>query len=375
MAQRVGVIGREPLGLENDVALSGLTTLGVGGPAKLFASVASLEALGEVLAWARGQSLAVWVLGGGSNMLVSDRGFDGLVVRLSANRIDFEGANVRADAGASFDDLVAASALRGLAGLECLSGIPGLVGAVPIQNVGAYGQEVSEVISDVVAIDRATGERVVFTAEACRFSYRDSVFKREMRDRYVIGSVTFSLRPGGAPSLRYPELGRHFAASGASEPSLSEVRSAVIALRRSKSMVLDPLDENWRSAGSFFTNPIVVAGEVEHVVERARRLGVIGEGESMPAFAAGEGRTKLSAGWLIERAGFAKGTSRGSVGLSTRHALAIVNRGGARASEIVAFAREIRDGVLAAFGVRLVPEPELVGFEAGELGDLIIASP
>ena len=328
------------LSLLEDVPLAPRTTLSAGGPARWLCEARSEDEIRAALSWAGERALPTLVLGGGSNLLVADAGFPGLVIRVRvagvASRPGPDGAAlVEAGAGEPWDALVDRSVASGWAGLECLSGIPGDVGATPIQNVGAYGQEVADTIVSVRAVDRRTGEAAILPREACGFGYRDSIFKREDRDRWVVSSVTFALRPGGAPSLRYAELARAFPAGRA--PSLREARDAVIALRRGKSMVLDPADENAKSAGSFFMNPTLDAAAAERVREQARGAG-------MPEFPASGGRVKLSAGWLIEHAGFAKGYGEGRVGLSTRHALAVVNRGGASAAEIVAFARRVREG-------------------------------
>ncbi len=357
---------------EEDVALAPHTTLGVGGPARYFVRCESEAELSEALAFARARALPVLALGGGSNLLVADRGYDGVVIRVALRGVERSGDPERTllhvAAGEPWDALVERSVAWGLAGLECLSGIPGDVGSTPIQNVGAYGQEVADTIAYVDAIDRASLEPRRFESAECRFAYRDSAFKHELRGRYLITAVGFALA-GGAPTIAYPELVRALANEEA--PSLRLVRDTVVRLRRSKSMVLDPSDENHRSAGSFFTNPILDEATVECVRAQVDLEGVLREGESMPTFRAGEGRLKLSAAWLIERAGFSKGSSRGPVGISTRHSLALVNRGGASAQQIVDFARWVRDGVERRFGVRLVPEPELVGFTADELGDLL----
>jgi UDP-N-acetylmuramate dehydrogenase len=296
------------------------------------------------------------VLGGGSTLLVSDDGFDGLVLRVDVRGIDVRpaGAHVEVEAGAGepWDGLVAAVVERGLGGIECLSGIPGLVGATPIQNVGAYGQEVAETIVRVRALESATGTVVDFAAEDCRFGYRESRFKLEDRGRYVVLSVAYRLAADASPSVRYPELARELDARderSADAPTLADARAAVLAVRRRKSMVTDPDDVDSRSAGSFFVNPIVP-------VEIADAIGLDG----MPRYPVGD-RVKLSAAWLIERAGFARGTTRGRAAISSKHTLALVNLGGARASEIVALAREVRDGVRERFDITLVPEPVLVG--------------
>jgi UDP-N-acetylmuramate dehydrogenase len=359
---------------EARVPLAPRTTLGVGGPARWLVEAATEDDVRAALAFARERSVPTLVLGGGSNLLVADRGFEGLVLRVRTRGVrvvDEASTVVRVDVGAGerWDDFVAHAVASGWAGVECLAGIPGDVGATPIQNVGAYGQEVRETIERVRVVDRATGEPAELDRDACAFGYRDSVFKREARDRWVVVAVSFALRPGGAPAVAYAELARCFAGRAA-EPSLAEVREAVVALRRSKSMVLDPDAENGKSAGSFFMNPTVSPEVAAEVRARAIAHGALAAGETMPAFPAADGRMKLSAGWLIERAGFPKGTSDGPVGLSTKHALAVVNRGGATASQIVAFALRVRDGVEARFGVALVAEPVLVGFTPDEIAGL-----
>ncbi|WP_437712348.1 UDP-N-acetylmuramate dehydrogenase [Sorangium sp. So ce448] len=379
------------LDVRESVPLAPLTTLGVGGPARYFAEAADEAAVVEAFRFAEARGVPLFVLGGGSNLLVADRGIDALVLRVRVRGIELlrgreeaSGAEtgggggeagralVRAGAGEAWDDLVARSVAEGWAGLECLSGIPGDVGATPIQNVGAYGQEVAETIVEVRAIDRATGAAVVLSGADCGFGYRDSRFKRAWRGRYVITAVTFALRPGGAATVRYPELQRALAApAGGAAPPLGEVRSAVIALRRGKSMVLDPADENGRSAGSFFMNPTLAPGAAAGVLARIEAAGVLAPGEAIPQFPADGGRVKLSAAWLIERAGFARGTRHGAAGISTRHTLALVNRGGATAEELLGLARRVRQGVLDRFGVALSAEPDLVGFAPGEIADLV----
>ncbi|WP_441290720.1 UDP-N-acetylmuramate dehydrogenase [Sorangium sp. KYC3313] len=372
------------LDVRESVPLAPLTTLGVGGPARYFAEAAEEAAVVEAFRFAEARGVPLFVLGGGSNLLIADRGVDALVLRVRVRGIELlrgrgeDGggeagrALVRAGAGEAWDDLVARSVAEGLAGVECLSGIPGDVGATPIQNVGAYGQEVAETIAEVRAIERATGAAVVIAGPECGFGYRDSRFKRAWRGRYVITAVTFALRPGGAATVRYPELQRALAApAGGAAPPLGEVRSAVIALRRGKSMVLDPADENGRSAGSFFMNPTLAPGAAAAVLARIEAAGVLAPGEAIPRYPADGGRVKLSAAWLIERAGFAKGTRHGAAGISTRHTLALVNRGGATAEELLGLARRVRRAVLDRFGVALSAEPDLVGFAPGEIDDLV----
>jgi UDP-N-acetylmuramate dehydrogenase len=252
---------------------------------------------------------------------------------------------------------VAMTVARGWAGFECLSGVPGLVGATPIQNVGAYGQEVSETLTAVRALDCRAGRIVTLSHAECRFAYRDSVFKSGEPERWVVLAVDYRLRPEGAPTVRYAELERHLEARGIARPTLDDVRASVLAIRRSKSMVIDAGDENRRSCGSFFTNPLV-APDVAAGVE-----AVTGD-HAMPRWPQPDGRVKLAAAWLIERAGFSRGFRDGTVGLSTRHALALVAHEGARARDVLAFARRVQGAVEARFGVRLTPEPIFWGFPA-----------
>lgn len=324
----------------------------------------------EGLRFAKARSLNAAVLGGGSNVVVSDAGFDGLVIAMAQRGIALSVrgsvAQLEVAAGEAWDDFVAMTVERDLAGLECLSGIPGLVGATPIQNVGAYGQEVAQCIRSVRVLDRSTLQTRELDASECGFGYRDSAFKRNP-ERCVVLSVTFSLRLGGEPSIAYAELAQALQLRRAT-PTLSEVRESVLALRRAKSMVIGPDDENRRSAGSFFTNPIVSPEAAERLFAQAVREGSVGRAEDVPRYPATGGQIKLAAGWLVERAGFAKGQRRGAVGISTRHALALVHHGGGSSAELLALARAVRDGVRAKFGVTLVPEPVLLGFHLGASG-------
>jgi len=262
-----------------------------------------------------------------------------------------------AAAGEPWDDLVRMTVERGWAGLECLSGIPGLVGATPIQNVGAYGQEVSETVTTVRVLDTESGRILALATRECGFGYRDSRFRSVEPERWVVLAVTYRLRPGGAPAVRYADVEQHLAARGVASPTLADVRETVLAIRRSKSMVLDPRDPNRRSCGSFFTNPIVSAADCARVEALARD-------PAMPRWLQPDGRVKLSAAWLIERAGFRRGEADGPVGLSTRHTLAVVAHEGARARDVVAFAAKLRTRVLDRFGVRLTPEPVFWGLPA-----------
>lgn len=344
----------------DDADLSGLTTLGVGGRARRLALFDDAGQIPDLLDAAGDQAVAV--LGSGSNLLVADRGFDGVVLKSADVRRNYDPdtGELQVGAGVEWDDLVAACIAADAAGIECLSGIPGLCGAAPVQNIGAYGQEVGEVLTGLSATDLTTGAAREFTREECGLGYRRSRFKVEEAGRWMITSIRLKLTPGGAPTVRYAELENALADSPA--PSLHEVREAVLAIRRSKSMVYDPQDPNHRSAGSFFTNPVILEAEVQRI---ARAVDA-----EVPHWPAGESRVKVPAAWLIERSGYSKGHARGAAGLSSNHVLALINRGGASAEDLLALAREIRDRVLDRFGVRLRPEPVPLGFEPGEVDDL-----
>jgi len=352
------------LELVHDVALAPRTSLELGGRARHWVAADDEATVVEALNWAEARHLPVLVLGGGSNLVIGDQGWDGLVLQIALRGIETVGptgrARLRAAAGEPWDPLVADTVTRGWAGLECLSGIPGSVGATPIQNVGAYGQEVAEVIETVHVWDRRLGERRVLARDDCGFGYRDSVFKRDP-GQVVVLAVEFQLRPEGAPTLRYGELARSF--EGRSAPSLPELRQRVLELRRGKSMLIEPDDPNRRSAGSFFTNPLVEPAVAQALAEQAKREGLVEALSEVPRFAAPDGRTKLSAAWLIEAAGLRKGQREGSVGISSRHALALVHHGGGDTAELVAFARGIRERVRERFGIELQPEPTFAGIE------------
>lgn len=351
--------------VEVDVPLALHTTLAVGGPARWFARARSRDDLVAWLLAARRAGVRTLVLGGGSNVVVSDAGFDGLVLTLAdtAIHVDRSRGRVRAGGGAVWDALVQACVAADLAGVECLSGIPGRVGAAPIQNIGAYGQEVRETLASVEVVDRTSGRVERIDATGCGFAYRWSHFKGIWRDRYVVTAVEFALAPGGPPSLRYAELQRALGVvDGGAPPDLQRVRETVLGIRRGKSMVHDPADPNHRSAGSFFMNPVVPEGELPRIQAALSARGHDPGG--VPAYPDGAGHVKLSAAALIERAGFRRGWGEGPVGLSTRHTLALVNRGGATAADVVQLAGRIRAGVRDAFGVILRPEPVFVGFDA-----------
>ena len=345
--------------IREDVPLAPLTTFELGGAAEHFAEATTEADVVDALTWARDRGLPVTILGGGSNVVVGDQGVEGLVLRVVPRGTRFhDSGRVAVAAGEPWDPFVSDCVSRGLAGLECLSGIPGLAGAAPIQNVGAYGQEVSETIERVRVLDRVDFGVRDLPAEQCGFAYRDSFFKRNP-DRFVVLEVTFALHPGGAPAVRYAELAR--ALEGSSAPALAELRDTVIALRRKKSMVIDPADPNRRCAGSFFTNPIVSEATAREVRGLAVERGFVAEEASVPSWPAGEGLTKLAAGFLIERAGVEKGMRRGNVGISSRHCLALVHHGGGTTEELLDLARHVRARVRDAWGITLVPEPVLLG--------------
>lgn len=355
----------KPAVLEN-VLLAPMTTLGLGGPARYFASIRGRQELAAALDWAERRGLPVQILGGGSNTIFADEGFAGLVLRIARRGFTFreDGGDVLcvAQAGSEWDDLVALAVSRGLGGVECLSGIPGSVGATPVQNVGAYGQEVAETLSWVRVIERGTGRVLRLEAEDCGFGYRQSRFKGPDRDRFVILSVALRLRPAARPHLGYREVaeeaGRQAVPDLPPERALLAVRRIVLDLRRGKAMLRDPGDANARSVGSFFLNPVVTTAEL--AVLRQRLGAKAAELQAYPA----PGGYKLSAAWLIGAAGFRRGEMRGGVGISERHTLALVNRGGS-ARELLEFAEEIQAGVLRRCGVQLQPEPVIVPFDPG----------
>jgi UDP-N-acetylmuramate dehydrogenase len=350
-----------------NAALAPFTNLELGGPADWFFEATSVAEIREALRWASGAGTSTTVLGGGSNVVVADGGVRGLVLKI-ANRglvIDRgqDSALVTAAAGEIWDEVVRTAVAENLAGIECLSGIPGTVGATPIQNVGAYGQEVAHVLTSVRVLHRETLEETVLTPANCDFGYRTSVFRRT-DNPYIILEVVLRLGEGGAPNLGYAQVAERF--DGGPQPSLGELRAVILDLRRSKSMVIDDDDPNRRSVGSFFVNPVVDGATLEGVVASARVIGVLGFDELPPAHEVGEDLYKLSAAWLVEHAGFPRGATRGRVGLSSNHALALIHRGEGSSEELVGFAREIRRGVRTHLGIDLKPEPVFWGFDKND---------
>ena len=353
--------------LEENRPLAPFTTFGIGGPARWFLTATHEDEVREAALWALEHGVELFVLGGGSNLLVSDAGFDGLVVRVGLcgieSRCDGSQTIYQAAAGEEWDRLVQQTVEDGCAGLECLAGIPGTVGGTPVQNVGAYGQEVASTIVRVRAFDLNTNGFVEFAGTECGFAYRCSRFNTLDRNRYVVTRVDYRLIEGGAPTLRYTDLQKAFP-TGA-RPGLVEVASQVRRIRNSKGMLLVEGDPDCRSAGSFFKNPVLDEKQVRDVETVS--------GIEPPRFPAGpepenSGRVKLPAAWLIEQAGFVKGHIRGAAGLSSRHTLALINLGSAKAMDILALAEEIRQSVWDRFGIVLEAEPVLLGFSQEQDG-------
>jgi UDP-N-acetylmuramate dehydrogenase len=351
--------------IQENKPLAPFTTFGIGGPARWFVEARSEKEIADAIGWARERGLPLFVLGGGSNLLVADGGFDGLVLKLgdrwiaSAKARDGSGQMIYgAGAGTDWDAFVERTVQDGCAGVECLAGIPGTVGGTPVQNVGAYGQEVASVISQVHAIDLRDMSIGPLSRAECGFGYRRSRFNTVDRGRFIVTRVDYRLTPGGAPTVGYPDLQRAIETElKGNAPTLPEVAAVVRRVRQSKGMLLVDGDPDCRSAGSFFKNPVVDAGAVQRIAEAS--------GQEPPTFAAGAGDpelVKVPAAWLIEQAGFRKGFALGAAGISTRHTLALINRGGATAAEILALAGRISEAVEGRFGIELEREPVLLGF-------------
>ena len=350
--------------------LAPFCTMGVGGPARWFVEARTEADVVDALQWARSRSVEVHVLGGGSNIVVSDAGFDGLVVKVNIRAVEpgpaGDRGGYRVGAGESWDEFVTQAVDEDAAGVECLSGIPGLVGGTPVQNVGAYGQDVSGTITRVHAIDRATATPISLSAAECGFGYRTSRFKHADAGRYVVTRVEFSLTPQGPPTIVYGDVVAYFERAGIRAPTLGQVRAAVLDIRRRKGMVIEAGNPANRSCGSFFVNPVVSLAQLG-------RVQALAGAASVPHFVVDAQSVKIPAAWLIERAGFPKGTSRGTVGISPFQAQAIVNLDGAGAGDVVALACEVKRAVWRTFGISLVPEPVFVGFaRSPELQFLLI---
>jgi UDP-N-acetylmuramate dehydrogenase len=363
------------LTLQENIPLAPMTTLGIGGPARYFVEAADEAGVTEAYLFAKERGLPLFVLGGGSNLVIADDGFPGVVVRMAIpgrELIPGEGSDpkkkiYRVGAGTNWDSFVEFCIGQNLAGIECLSGIPGSVGGTPVQNVGAYGQDVSSVILSVRAFDRVEERICELDLAACCFTYRQSIFNTVARGRYIVLSVTYALDPNGAPTLRYADVERYFRRSPL-RPSLRDVREAVRSIRRRKAMLLDPKDPNSRSVGSFFKNPVVHLTKFEEIAKQFPGTQI----PHYPVAPAASGHqeppaVKLAAAWLIEQAGFTKGYPASSerpsrVGISSKHTLALINRGGASAQDIIALMEEIQAKVRSRFDVQLVAEPAFIGF-------------
>jgi UDP-N-acetylmuramate dehydrogenase len=344
--------------IQENVPLAPLTTFQVGSPARYFVEATAVDDVVDAVDYAASNNIRLFVLGGGSNLLVADSGWPGLVLKIAIKGIH---SSELADkqlyevgAGEDWDAFVARTVQENCAGIETLSGIPGTVGGTPVQNVGAYGQEVSETIISVKVLDIRSLHTRDLTASQCGFGYRTSIFNTTERGRYIVLRVSFALRPGGEPNMTYADIQKFFPNGNA---NLAQVRGAVRTVRSSKGMLIVPGDEDCRSAGSFFKNPIVT-------LEQQAKLDAIAakEEKKVPAYPAKEGHVKLSAAWLVENSGFPKGYALGAAGISTKHSLALVNRGGAKAADIVALKDQVQRGAKEKFGIELQPEPVLVGF-------------
>jgi UDP-N-acetylmuramate dehydrogenase len=343
------------LQIQRQVPLAPLTTFGIGGAARYFATAHAESEVSEAVAWAEDRSLRLFVLGGGSNLLVRDEGFDGLVLKIGVLGVEECGEGCFAvGAGEIWDEFVERVTRQGMAGVECLAGIPGSVGGTPVQNVGAYGQEVAETIEWVRAFDRKSRSWVWLEKEACRFRYRQSLFNSDEPERYIVTQVRFRLRPGGNPNLSYADLRRRL--GGRQGLTLATVASVVREIRREKGMLLVQGNSDCRSAGSFFKNPVVGLDRLEAIAAAA---GVTAG--MVPGWPAGVGLIKIPAAWLLERAGFVKGFGSGPARISTRHTLALTNQGGATCADIERLQGQIVEGVRERFGITLAREPVLVG--------------
>lgn len=348
--------------IKADVPVSTLTTFEIGGPARWLAEPSNLEELKQSILFAREHALDVFPIGCGSNILASDAGFKGLLIKPKMQKLTVtikdEEATVEAQAGVIWDDLVAQTVEKDLAGLECLSGIPGQVGAAPVQNIGAYGQEAGTTIESVQVVDLETLETLSLSAASCAFAYRTSNFKTAWKGRYIITSVTFKLKVHGQATMRYQDLERFFADKVATDstwrPTLAQVRQAVLKVRASKSMLYDKADPNHRCAGSFYLNPVISQAQAQQLKERWPNMPVYNTDNP--------DMCKVSAAWLVDNAGFHKGFRYGKAGVSSAHTLALINPGQASAVDMLAFSELVKAKVKEVFNIQLKPEPIMLGF-------------
>ena len=362
------------LTIQENIPLAPLTTFKVGGPARYFADCHTESEVQQALNHAAEHKLPLFVLGGGSNLVIADEGWPGLVLKVSIRGVEETATGFfRAGAGEDWDRFVAHAVRENYAGIECMSGIPGTVGGTPVQNVGAYGQEVAETIVYVRVLEIATGKIIELNKSECGFSYRSSTFNNSQRGRYIVLWVAYQLQQNGEPHIEYSDLKNYFsrgeesgspsragfARDGVEDPpDLQQVRDAVREIRHAKAMLIVEGDEDCRSAGSFFKNPIVSPADADRTQQLAQKIV---PQKALPRYPAPEGQVKLPAAWLVEQAGFHKGYGRGPVGISSKHSLAIINRGGATAKDILALKEEIQKKVLDVWGVQLQPEPTFVG--------------
>jgi UDP-N-acetylmuramate dehydrogenase len=333
------------------VQLAPYTTFNIGGPARCFAEATSEDEILEAVHFARAHELPLFVLGGGSNLLVADEGFPGLVLHVANKGIEQQADTFRVAAGEEWDHFVSHAVERSYAGIECLAGIPGTVGGTPVQNVGAYGQEVSEIIASVRVLDLNTLRFEELSPQACGFAYRRSIFNGTARGRYLVTQVDYALIKDGTPRIAYADLKKHFAPAAA--PSLAEVSAAVRSIRHQKGMLIVPGDPDCRSAGSFFKNPVIAADHYARIAAQ--------QNADVPHYPAPNGEVKLPAAWLLDQAGFHKGYTLGPAGISSRHTLALINRGEAKAADILALRDRIIAEVEAKFEIHLDPEPVYLG--------------
>jgi UDP-N-acetylmuramate dehydrogenase len=344
--------------ISENILLNKFTTIKLGGNAKFFCECDTEKDIIECLDFAKSNNLKIHILGGGSNTIFSDKGFDGLVIKIGLMGInihnDFkDNIIIKSSAGEQWDDFIIFCIENNLTGVECLSGIPGSVGATPIQNVGAYGQEVKDTIIFVKAIDRETYKPTMFSNEDCLFGYRTSRFKTIDKGKYIVTEVMFKLKKDSKPEIKYPELEKYIRTKGEENITVNLVRDAVMELRRKKAMVVDEYEPDSVSCGSFFVNPVLSDNEFENMCVKS---GI--EKSEIPHYKSGAG-FKLSAAWLIENAGFEKGYTKNGAGISNKHSLALVNRGGT-AKDLLGLAEEIQTKVFDKFGIVLVKEPVIV---------------